>query len=92
MMTHATTAHTGQETLKGITMADIAGWYEGEEGPVDIIIDSADDVECLAGSLYMLYGEDCVGVDMELEGEYTDGSDVASTIIEILDELDYLTN
>lgn len=72
-------------------MAEIAGWYEGEEGPVDVIIDSAEDAGCLAASLYLLYGSDCVGVDVELEGEYTDGSDVSETMIEVLDELDFLT-
>lgn len=70
----------------------ISGWYESEYGAREVIIDSAKDVECLTQSIYLLYGDDCIGVDMELEGEYADGSDVSETMMAILEDLDFLSN
>ena len=70
----------------------ISGWSESEYGAREVIIDSAKDVECLTQSIYLLYGDDCIGVDMELEGEYDDGSDVSETMMAILEDLDFLSN
>lgn len=70
----------------------ISGWYESEYGACDIIIDSAKDVECLTQSIYLKYGDECVGVDMELEGEYDDGTDVSETMMAIFEDLDFLSN
>lgn len=69
----------------------IAGWYEGEYGANQIAIANASNVEDLADMLYNRYGSDCVGVDMELSGEYTDGTDVEDTMEALWDELEFLT-
>jgi hypothetical protein len=79
-------AHTAyQEELKKskeITMyspelnMDISGWYEAEEGVDFVEIYAALDVKDLANKLLDKYGGDILGVDMELDGEYTDGSAV----------------
>ena len=42
--------------------------------------------------LYNSYGEDCVGVDIELDGEYVDGTDVNTTMKMLFDELDFLSD
>ena len=68
----------------------ISGWYEGEYGAQMIAIGFATSVEDLADALYAHYGEDCVGVDLELSGEYTDGTDVETTMPQLLDELEFL--
>ena len=70
----------------------ISGWYEGHYGATRIAIAGATDVESLANVLYNSYGEDCVGVDMELEGEYVDGTDVNTTMKMLFDELDFLSD
>jgi len=69
----------------------ISGWYEGEYGARLIAISGACTVKELADRLYHHYGEDCIGVDMELSGEYRDGTDVETTMPELWDELDFLT-
>lgn len=71
-------------------MSYISGWYEGEYGPVMVELVNVKDVEDLAGVLYANYGSDCVGVDMELEGEFTDGSDLEDSIESLWSELEYL--
>jgi hypothetical protein len=55
---------------------DISGWYEAEEGVDFVEIYEALDVKDLANKLLDKYGDDIIGVDMELDGEYTDGSAV----------------
>ena len=52
----------------------ISGWYESEEGVALIEIGEALDYNDLANKLLDTYGYDMVGVEMELDGEYTDGS------------------
>lgn len=52
----------------------ISGWYEAEEGVVFVEMHEAFDVKDLASKLLDSYGYNTIGVDMELEGEYTDGS------------------
>ena len=69
----------------------ISGWYEGEHGAEQIAISGASTVEDLADALYRRYGDDCIGVDMELSGEYTDGTDVETTMPQLWDELEFLT-
>jgi hypothetical protein len=69
----------------------IAGWYEGEFGANQIAIANAATVEDLAELLYCRYGDDCIGVDMELSGNYTDGTDVEDTLEALWDELEFLT-
>jgi hypothetical protein len=55
---------------------DISGWYEAEDGVGFVEIGEAFDVKDLANKLLDVYGGDILGVDMELDGEYTDGSAV----------------
>jgi hypothetical protein len=54
----------------------ISGWYEAEEGAAFVEMSEALDANDLANKLLDKYGYDIIGVDMELEGEYTDGSNV----------------
>ena len=68
----------------------ISGWYESAYGANIIDVPEARDASDLAQTLYLKYGEDINGVDMELEGEYSDGSDVNDTFDELLDEIDFL--
>ncbi len=73
-------------------MGIVSGWYEGEEGAVDILID--DDVttlEDVAQALLLKYGVDCVGVDMELEGTLDDGKEISDQMGLLFEELDFLT-
>jgi hypothetical protein len=70
----------------------IAGWYEGEYGANQIAIANAATVEDLADLLWHRYGDDIVGVDLELEGAYTDGTDVNTTMTALWDELDFLSS
>tara|TARA_R110002096_G_scaffold415379_1_gene617247 strand:- start:544 stop:762 length:219 start_codon:yes stop_codon:yes gene_type:complete len=72
-------------------MSNISGWYETEDGAGLIEVESVTDVEHLAQILYTQY-EDCHGVDLELDGEYEDGSDVNDTFDELLKELDFLAS
>jgi hypothetical protein len=46
----------------------------------------------LAQALYIQYGEDLNGVDIELEGEYTNGTSVSdnTSMVALLDELQFL--
>jgi len=59
----------------------ISGWYESEEGVALIEIKGALDYNDLAKKLLDAYGYDIVGVDMELDGEYTDGSIVNDMVV-----------
>jgi hypothetical protein len=58
------------------TKIKISGWYEAEDGVGFVEIGEAFDVKDLANKLLDAYGGDIIGVDMELDGEYTDGSAV----------------
>lgn len=49
----------------------ISGWFETEEGAGFIEVSDVDTVGDLACVLYANYGVEVVGVDIELEGEYT---------------------
>jgi hypothetical protein len=71
----------------------ISGWYESEYGAEDIIIEEPmATVGDLAQALYIQYGEDLNGVDIELEGEYTNGTSVSdnTSMVALLDELQFL--
>ena len=71
----------------------ISGWYESEYGAEEILIDEPiANVSDLAQALYIKYGEDLDGVDMELEGEYTNGASVSdnASMVALLDELHFL--
>ena len=68
----------------------ISGWYESEYGAEIVDITEARDASDLAQALYLKYGEGINGVDMELDGVYSDGSDVNDTFDELLDEVNFL--
>ena len=71
-------------------MSYISGWFESEEGAVLFEYEDITDYEALAFRLYLDFGVDCWGVDMEVEGEYLDGKDVSTSMTELLDDLDFL--
>ena len=52
----------------------ISGWFETEYGVDFIEIKSAKNLDDLVSQLLHDYGDDVVGVDLELDGEYSDGS------------------
>jgi|TARA_B110000908_G_scaffold129226_1_gene151834 hypothetical protein len=69
----------------------VSGWYESDNGADEILIETPmDNPLDLAEALYYLHGDDLVGVDMELEGEYTDGTDVSTTMTVLYDELQFI--
>jgi len=68
----------------------ISGWFETEEGAGFIEVSGVDTVGDLACVLYANYGVAVIGVDIELEGEYTDGTDVSTTMTRLAEELEAL--
>ncbi len=70
----------------------ISGWFESNEGAVLFEYEDVEDYETLAQLLYQDFGDDCYGVDMEIEGEYLDGTEVNTQMVELRDDLDYLCN
>jgi len=68
-------------------MSEISGWFETDEGIEFVEVGPVSGPEGLAWILYSKYGCECVGVDMEFEGDYTDGTPVADTMSELLDDL-----
>jgi hypothetical protein len=71
----------------------ISGWYESEYGADEILIETpVETVGQLAQAIYLRYGEAVNGVDMELEGEYTNGASVSDndSMVALLDELQFL--
>jgi len=73
-------------------MSFISGWFEAETGAVQFDYEDLQNHEDLAARLYTQFGDDCNGVDMEVDGEYIDGTDVSTTMTELLDDLDFLCN
>jgi len=71
-------------------MSYISGWFESEEGAVLFEYEDITDYEALAFRLYLDFGDDCAGVDMEVEGEYLDGTDVSTSMTLLMDALDFL--
>ena len=71
-------------------MSYISGWFESEEGAVLFEYEDITDYEALAFRLYLDFGDDCAGVDMEVEGEYTDGTDVSTSMTELFEDLEFL--
>tara|TARA_R110002153_G_scaffold271803_2_gene439649 strand:+ start:523 stop:750 length:228 start_codon:yes stop_codon:yes gene_type:complete len=70
----------------------ISGWFESEEGAALFDYEDVEDYEALAQLLYLDFGDDCAGVDLEVDGEYLDGTNVSTQMVELLDELDFLCN
>ena len=71
-------------------MSYISGWFESEEGAVLFEYEDITDFEALAFRLYLDFGGDCAGVDMEVEGEYLDGTDVSTSMTELFEDLEFL--
>jgi hypothetical protein len=63
----------------------ISGWYEDEVGPVFLEFEDVKDAEELAMMMYEASDGECLGVDLEMDGEYSDGTEV-----ENLDIIHYL--
>ena len=68
----------------------ISGWFESEYGAEQVCFSNVNTVEDLAGMMYSRYGADCVGVDLELDGEFVSGGEVVDFWDELLNELEYL--
>ena len=64
----------------------ISGWYESDYGAELFCHYDLDNVQQLAKALYKESEGDCLGVDLEAEGEYSNGEEVNE--IELLKELD----
>ena len=73
-------------------MSYISGWFEAETGAVQFEYEDIHNHEDLAARLYLQFGDDCNGVDMEVDGEYIDGTDVSTTMSKLFDDLDFLCN
>ena len=73
-------------------MSHISGWFEAETGAVQFEYEDIGGYEHLADSLYLQFGDDCNGVDMEVEGEYIDGTSVETTMSKLFEDLDFLCN
>ena len=73
-------------------MSYISGWFEAETGAVQFEYEDITDYEALAFRLYLQFGVDCCGVDMEVEGEYIDGTSVETTMSKLFEDLDFLCN
>jgi hypothetical protein len=70
----------------------ISGWFESDEGIVLFDYKDVENYADLAQLLYLDFGDDWAGVDLEVDGEYHDGTDVSTQMVELLDELDFLCN
>lgn len=68
----------------------ISGWFESDQGAVLFDFEDVEDCEELSARLYLQYGIDCVGVDMEIEGDYLNGQDASESIKEVLEDLEFL--
>lgn len=67
----------------------VSGWYECEYGVqlIEMDIDATDNGE-VAYELWLQYGDECAGVDMELEGTFPSGADVSIT--RVMNSLEWL--
>ena len=68
----------------------ITGWFKGATGETRIEYADIPDAEALSFRLYLDFGPEWAGVDMELEGKYTDGTDISTTMTEMLEDLAFL--
>jgi len=66
----------------------VSGWYEGEYNIINFHYDDVRDPIHLAELLLNQFGKDCVGVDLEVSGEYLDGSDAEDNLENLFAVLD----
>jgi len=66
----------------------VSGWYEGEYNIISFHYDDVRDPIHLAELLLNQFGKDCVGVDLEVSGEYLDGSDAEDNLESLFAVLD----
>jgi len=59
----------------------ISGWFESEYGVDFVAVYEARNQVDLVSILIEDYGMDIVGVDLELEGEYTNGTEISNVSI-----------
>ena len=64
----------------------ISGWFESEYGVDFVAVYEARNQVDLVSILIEDYGMDIVGVDLELEGEYTNGAEINN--LSIMDALE----
>lgn len=67
----------------------VSGWYESEYGVqiVEMDIDATDNGE-VAYNLWLQYGDECAGVDIELDGTFPNGKDIDT--IRVMNSLEWL--
>jgi len=68
-------------------MIGVSGWYEGEYGAIQFHYDNVIGVNGLANLLLTEFGQDCMGVDIEISGNYLDGLDVEESLDKLADLL-----
>tara|TARA_R100000951_G_C2532312_1_gene146755 strand:- start:318 stop:527 length:210 start_codon:yes stop_codon:yes gene_type:complete len=61
-------------------MTGVSGWFEGENSIISFHYDNVKNPLDLAVLLLNQFGKDCVGVDLEISGEYLDGVDAEDSI------------
>ena len=61
-------------------MTGVSGWFEGENSIISFHYDNVKNPLDLAVLLLNQFGKDCVGVDLEISGEYLDGVDAEGSI------------
>jgi len=66
----------------------VSGWYEGEYNIINFHYDDVRGPIHLAELLLNQFGKDCVGVDLEVSGEYLDGSDAEDNLENLFAVLD----
>ena len=66
----------------------VSGWYEGEPGAILFHYDGVRDVNTLAALMLKEFGKDCIGVDIEISGEYSDGASAEDSLKQLFDILD----
>jgi hypothetical protein len=69
-------------------MTGVSGWYEGECGAIQFHYDNVIGVNGLANLLLTEFGQDCIGVDIEISGEYLDGTNTEDSLKQLFDILD----
>jgi len=68
-------------------MFGISGWYEGNTGPVHFHYENVIGVKGLANLLLTEFSQDCMGVDIEISGNYLNGSSAEESLRELVDIL-----
>mgnify|MGYP000747798339 CR=1 FL=1 len=75
-----------------MTKTYIEGCFESEKCAVTFVYENVKDYETFAKRLYLDYGDCINGVELEVNGEYLDGTDVSLRMVELLADIEFLCN